>query len=293
MKKILHIVVFLITFFSIEKTTYAQVTEHHNNSRLKVYTTSYPDYKPFFYKIDVGNYKEYVSFLTDFISDILSTNNIYTDFSTLDTYEDNIQSLKEGNHDLLVGVYNETNTDVKVFEHIDYMYPAFLQNPVNLIMLPKNVSKIKSMEDLKKLKGVYVAEEYFSDYVYAQLDKLNVEKADNTLNAYKDLFSQKIDYIIGSYYYHYIQSVELGIKDYISFSKKPIWNMPMFMGISKRSKNYQRLKVLLYKKVASPDFSNTIKEKLKEHIKEIETKSIGVVPPTFISDYNNSNIEIY
>ena len=98
-------------------------------------------------------------------------------------------------------------------------------------MLNGKQSTIGSYEDLKKLKGIYVSQEYFSDYVLERFSDLNITSVDSVEDAYEKLFLGQVDYIVGSYYYQYVAAIQNGVKNYLSFSKKPIWHMPMFIGI--------------------------------------------------------------
>ena len=187
-----------------------------------------------------------------------------------------------------MGLYNETQIGYKKFDHIEYMFPAVIQNPVSIITLNNPKNKITNINDLKKLNGVYLSNEYFSDYVLDRFKYYDIQPVNNGLEAYKKLFLGQVDYIIGSYYYHYVFSLQNGIKNYLSFSKKPIWNMPMFIGIAKKSQNYNRLKILLSKKITEQAFSQKIKDELKKHVREFEQKNIGVVPPSFVLEQNEN-----
>ena len=110
----------------------------------------------------------------------------------------------------------------------------------------------------------------------------DIQPEENVEKVYEKLFLGEIDFIVGGYYYHYIQAIKLGLKDYISFSKKPLWNIPMFIGLSQKSPNYKRLKILLSKKIVDKSFSEDVEKELKNHITELELNSVGVVPPSFI-----------
>lgn len=282
--------ILFITFLSclIAFSSYSQVTEQKTNKRLKVITTSYPDYTPFSYLEQHGNSSDLISIFSEPLNDVLSTNNIFTDYVSAKNYEENIEDLRSGEYDILMGLYNETQNGYKKFDHIEYLYPAVIQNPVSIITLNNTKNKITNINDLRTLRGVYLSNEYFSDYILDRFKYYGIKPVDDGINAYKKLFLGQVDYIIGSYYYHYVFSLQNGINNYLLFSKKPIWNMPMFIGISKKSKNYNRLKILLSKKITDPVFSQTIKEELKKHVKNFEQKSIGVVPPSFVLEQNEN-----
>lgn len=282
MRIISAIFIFVLAFFYQIKNVYSQVTEQKSNERAIVCATSYPDYKPLSYTYTKNHNDIFYNVFENYMKNILMENNLVISLETNKTYKENVHQTIRGKCDLLLGMYNETQNKIKEFEQIEYIFPAVLNNPINLIMLPDNVSKIKNFDDLKKLKGVYISKEYFSDYIYEVLSNYGIEPEEDVKKAYEKLFLGEIDFIVGSYYYHYIQSVQLGLKDYISFSKKSLWKIPMFIGVSQRSKHYKRLKLLLAKKFINSSTSEIIEEEIKNVIKEIETNNIGIVPPSFV-----------
>lgn len=289
MKK--YFIFFLLFFINIctcNKQAYCQITEQKSNLHLDIKASSYPDYEPFSYPEYTSDFIYIDTIFNNAVSKILETNNIKTYVVSYDTYNDNIQGAKNGKFDLLFGIYNETHTEYKQFENIEYFYPAGIQNPIHLIMLPDNISKIKSTTDLKKLKGIYIQKEYFSDYLHKIFTENNIQPVDTPLIAYEKLFLGEVDYIIGSYYYNYVQALKLGLKDYISFSKKPLWTMPMFIAISLKSKNYSRLKSLISKNITKQSFAKDIEESLKNIVKKYEEKNIGIVPPLFVLQQNDA-----
>jgi len=281
MKVFFKIVLISASILLFEKNAISQVTEHSSFDNIIVQVTSYNDFKPFSYAYKKKNHVYNYCVFEEPLNKILKLNNIKTKFYSNKSYNENIQDLKEGKSDILLGMYNETQSKVKIFSHIEYLYPAILQNPVHLITIPGN-KKITQINDLKKLKGHYISKEFFSDYVLEKFNDYGITPIDDILQAYEKLFLGEIDYIVGSYYYQYVQALQYGLKNYISFSKKPLWTMPMFIGISKKSDNYNRLKILLSKKINEKSFLEDIENELKNHIQAIETNTIGIVPPTFV-----------
>lgn len=279
MRNFANIIIFLLAFFSLEKNVYSQISEQKSNKKAIICATSYPDYIPLSYYDDKNGF---YNIFEKALKDILHTNNLSIQIYTQPTYVENIQKTKTGNCDLLLGIYNETQNKIKEFEQIEYLYPAIIQNPINLVMLPSNISKIKSMNDLKKLKGIYISKEYFSDYILEVFSNYDIKPEENANKAYEKLFLGEIDFIVGGYYYNYIQTIKLGIKDFVSFSKKSLWTMPMFIGLSKKSPHYKRLKILLSKKIIDKSVSEQVEEEIKRKISIIETDYIGIVPPSFI-----------
>ena len=81
-----------------------------------------------------------------------------------------------------------------------------------------------------------------------------------------------------------IEALKLGIYNKVSFSKQSIWNMPLFIGISKTSihkKLHSRTFTALMEK---PETTKRIEQILIDTIKKVEKETEGVVPPSFSSD---------
>jgi len=238
--------------------------------------STFTDYPPFGYTAE-GLGTEW-SFLDKAMDLFAKKNNMEIKYRSGDNYQDTIDQLLRGKTDILLGIYHDT----KIYTGLEYVFPAVLNNPVHLVMLPQNIGKIKTSEDLKNLHGVYIARDHFSDFVAGNLKKYHVESVPDSLTAYEKLFTGEIDYVIGSYYYNYVEVLNLGLADYVSFSKQAIWNMPLFIGLSKASHYYGKTNSLLKHFIATEEFKQAVTSGLKEKIAQIERQTQGIVPPKFV-----------
>ena len=159
--------------------------------KFEILMTSYPDYEPLSYTVFIGRYKTLNNVFEQTLQEILGEN-VEVKAETGNTFSDNQEYLKEGTFDMFMGLYNETHTQIKNFDHMEYLFPAIGNNPIHLITLPEKASQIKSLEDLKSLKGVYIAKEYFSDYVEQSLKNYNVEASLDIFDTYRKLFLGEI-----------------------------------------------------------------------------------------------------
>ena len=98
------------------------------------------------------------------------------------------------------------------------------------------------------------------------------------------LFAGQIDYILGSRYFSMIEALKLGIYNKVSFSKQSIWNMPLFIGISKTSIHKKLLSRTFTALMEKPETTKRIEQILIDTIKKVEKETEGVVPPSFSSD---------
>ena len=179
-----------------------------------------------------------------------------------------------------LGIYHET----KIYNGIDYVFPSILNNPITVIMLPDRIDEVKTVEDLKKLKGAISQKEWLSDYVTSELEYFQVEKLPDYDAIFEKLFRGEIDYAFVSQYAGLIAVAKTGLRNKVSFAKQMVWNMPLFIGVSKMSPNRKYLLPRLVK--FCEDAKN--KQKLEEHliktVNQIEQKYIGAVPPDYVKE---------
>ncbi len=288
MKKFL--ICFLAAFCLAADVSYAQfmVTEEKSQSKINLIYSSFPDYAPIGYFYTPKKNRGYlVTIFTDALQKLATKSNWNLIGENYDSLQSAKKAFERGELDLFLGNYYD---DTEQKRYADYIYPAVLNNPIHVIILPHNQDKIKKTEDLKNLKGVYVATEYFSGYMLNNFKNYNISPAASALEAYEKLFTEQIDYIIGSYYYNYVQASLLGLKNEVAFSKAALWNMPLFLVVSKASRYNERIKRALSKYVMRPEFKNMVEESLREKVKEFEILGQSVVPPSFVREQTAEDI---
>lgn len=192
-------------------------------------------------------------------------------------YDELIRRVRGGRYDLVLGVYHET----KLYDGLDIVFPSLINNPISIIMLPQNAGKIKSLSQLKNMKGAISTREHLSDYVSEQLKNYNPEYIDEPEQMFEKLYTGEIDYVFASYFFGIVETAKLGLRDKLSFSKQVIWNMPLFFGISKMSpsRNYLIGKLTSYSE--KPENKVKLENKLKDMIMQFELQNRGVIPPAY------------
>ncbi len=277
MKKFLWVLLFVLQIFPLETSAQSVVTKKKDSREIIVRATSFHDYFPISYVTkESGN--ELMTVFTPVLEQVAEMKNLKFKYVSPKNYDNAVIDVRRGATDVLLGMYYDT----KQYSGLEYIFPAVLNNPVYIIMRPENIAKVSKPEDLKNLRGIYISKEYFSDYMHDNFISYNIQPVETALKAYEQLFTGEADYIAGSYYYNYAQMCRLGLKDYVSFSKTALWNMPLFIGVSKASQQYAKIVPVLKTIVAEESFSQNINNTLKEFIYEAERKSQGVVPPMFI-----------
>ena len=192
-------------------------------------------------------------------------------------YDNLIRRVRAADADVIFGIYYGT----KKYDGLDFVLPAVIDNPVVLIMLPQNVDKVKSLDDLKKLKGAFFAQDKFNDFVKNKIEAYDVIKEKDSLELFRKLFMGEIDYIFASYYFGVAQSSNLGLRHKLSISKQAIWNMPMFIGVAKASPHHKSLLQSLMKFAEKEQNRKLLSDALANKVKEYEQKSLRITPPIF------------
>lgn len=188
-----------------------------------------------------------------------------------------ILKIRSGEVQLFFGAYSST----KLFTGINPIYPAVIANPIHVITLPETQEKIKSAKDLAKLRGVISKTEYLSDFVIRKIKPLNLEYVDKPIDAYEKLFTGEVDYIIGGLYYNRIMASRYGIEQYMSYSTKPLFKIPVFIALSRVMPQFSLYEKDFSNEFSKPEFAKKVKEEIIRMVEDEITANQGVVPPAF------------
>ena len=163
-----------------------------------------------------------------------------------------------------------------------YIYPSFFENNIHIITPLQTTISLKTKEELKNYKGVYVSQDYFSSFVLKDFAKLGIEKVKDFPEAYKKLLTGEIDYVVASYYPSQIELYKLGIHDYVAYSTNPIWKIPMFFRVTPEVANHPRI-AYLKKYLKSASYAKAKEEGMNELLQIYKENTRGIVPPTYIN----------
>jgi hypothetical protein len=245
-----------------------------------------PDFPPFSYYEDIGHgsYKYHSVFYKP-LERILKKYEIKHKFLGVRADEVNniklmLVKAKSGEAEAFVGAY----ADTKLFSGLEVIYPAVISNPIHVITLPETQAKIKTLGDLRNLRGIASKTEYFSDFVLRKFKELNVSYVDSPYEAYKAVITGQADYMFGSMYYNRIMVSRYGLGDYLKYSKNPIWNIPFFIALSKMMPVLSEYKKVFEKEFADPEFAREVKQAILESVNAEVDKNAGIVPPSFIQE---------
>lgn len=258
---------------------YAQVEFNKDRNRdikqLKI--TGFMNYPPLGYVRDRFYPDTFESVFRPVIKEYGDEANFFLDYIVNYPYETLIRMVRGGQIDVILGVYHETEK----YKGLDYVYPALINNPVMVVMLPSRINEVKGINDLKGLKGAINSQEHLTDYVEKQMQDFKVEKVDNSYDLYKKLFNKEVDYVFATQYFAKIEIAKLGLRNTVSFSKDAIWNMPLFIGVSKASVYRRQIINGLSRESAKPETREMVRKALADYISNVEQASLGIVPPDF------------
>ena len=282
MKKIL-LTVFISLFcavLSYKAFAFVRYEEKHPKKVTELRVTGYIDYAPFGF-VDNPNGFSYGNFHTVFqpmIDTFIKDANLKMNYIlNKPTVDDLTQKVRQGEIDFMVGAYYQT----ELFKGLELVYPAALSNPITVFMLPNRINEVKSTADLKKLKGVRNTNEIFSDFVERKVAELKPIEVDSSYQMFEKLFRKEADYIITSYYNGMLEAIKLGIRHQIAPAKQTLWNIPMFVGVSKTSRHREMISRYFTRYLNDKNNLEILQQHLQEMIKQFETDYAGVVPPTF------------
>lgn len=244
----------------------------------KLVITSFTDYPPFGEIITPPSGFSYMQTIySKFIEDYAKAYYYKPSYEYQKPYKDLVANVLRGEIDLIFGIYYDT----PIYRGIEYVYPSILNNPMTVVMLPNRINEVHKMEDLKKLKGGMDGREHLAGYVTKEMKNYDIVYEDNSEKLYEKLFTGEIDYVFTSYYYGIVQTSRMGIRKQVSFSKQSLWDMPLFIGVSKTGRHRKSLFATLTKMLQDPKYKQEMEKHLIETIQQIERENIGVVPPAF------------
>ena len=282
MKKALFssIIIGLSLIWAASGSAFVRYEDKHPQKVREVRITGFIDYAPFGYTEHPERplYGKFYTVFQPMIDTLQQENNlkILYELSKRD-FPAQVQDARQGKVDIVLGAYHDT----ELFKGLQLIYPAALINPITIFMLPNRINEIKTLDDLKKLKGVRTSREQYTDFVENQLKAYEIETVDNSYDMFERLFTKKADYIVIRQYYGMVEASKLGIRNQISIAKQTIWQVPMFIGISKLSKERKMLSQKLTRYLKEPKNRELLMQNLIRIVNEAEIAAQGLVPPTF------------
>lgn len=194
-------------------------------------------------------------------------------------YADSLIDFERGvlrNIDARFGVYYQDMP----YSRNEYVYPAFFENKIHIITSAKTKLSLNGKAELKNYKGVYVSSDKLPDYIFKEFNSLGMQKTESWEKAYEQLLTGNADYVAASYYPSLLSSYKLGIRDYVTYSKNPVWKTSMFLRVTPKVMK-SRLVAKIKSYLKSPHYKKVRDEAFEELVEIYKRNTAGVVPPTF------------
>ena len=279
MKKFFLIISIFVASFFCYTITSAQLNQKQQTGGQKtiIKFASYVDYFPISKIDNIKSIPSYEGVFDNFIKDMCDSYHYECQPFINNNY---IQTIKANTDelDIVIGAYSDSN----LYEDYKLIYPSILDNPVHLVMLPSNISKISKISDLKPLKGAIDSNEQWNDFVLEQFSDLDIKTMDSSEEMYRQLISGEIDYVFTTYWYGTSEIMKLGIQDFVSVSQKGIWNMPLFIAVSNSSRHQAHLEHYITEELKKEGTIEKIKNRAIEKLNEVKLNNQGVVPEAYI-----------
>ena len=281
---------FLITIFSVlfiaSSASAVNMVEIQSPLDVPLHIVGMPDFPPFaYYEEEAKDKYIFHSIMREPLIKALEKHKIEVSDAAINKEEaENVKLLlgkaKSGEAEVFIGAYAVT----KLFSGLEVVYPAVVFNPIHVITLYENESKIKTSDDLLKLRGVASKTEYFSDFVLRKFKEHNIQFVNSPYEAYEAVITGKADYMFGSMYYNRIMASRYGVGDYLRYSKNPSWNIPFFVALSKTMPKLSEYQRILSEEFKNPDFAEAVKQEILDIVNAEVEKNAGIVPPSFIQE---------
>ena len=282
MKKVLLTIFILsaVCWSAARALAFVRYEDKHPQRETEIHMTSYLDYAPFGWvdnphEVIKGNFH---TLFQPLIDDLVKSANLKMKYDMQrETVDELVQKVRQGEIDFMVGAYYQT----EMFKGLAILFPAAVYNPITVFMIPNRIKEVKSTEDLKKLKGVRNVNEFFSDFVEKKVEELNLVEAESPYEMFEKLYTRQVDYILTSYYNGMAEAAKLGLTPQIAAAKQTLWNIPMFVGVSKTSKHRDLIEKRIIQWLNDEKNIKRLQDEMQLKIREIQKQYDGVVPPTF------------
>lgn len=171
----------------------------------------------------------------------------------------------------------------RIYSRNKEIYPAFFVNNIHIITSSQTKLDLKERNDLKNYKGIYVKKDRIADNVLNDFANLGINEVESYAEAYKQLLTGDVDFIAASYYPSLLELYKTGIRDYVTYSKNPVWKMPLFIRARPevfKNKHVEELSQYL----KSSQYKKAVKEAFEELIEIYKKNTEGIVPPTYTKE---------
>lgn len=159
---------------------------------------------------------------------------LFVDGVGFQSFYDALTALRKGEIDVLLGSYYDKRT---LGSNSSIVFPGYFSNPIIVMFITGHEKDVKSLEDLKGLKGVIRQEENLYSLFYETIPEgVQIEQVSGARQAYTLLLTGKVDYMITSLYAAEAEIRRFKITDRVVLTRTPLMEPELFFVFSSSSK---------------------------------------------------------
>jgi len=210
-------------------------------------------------------------------------------------FRENVQNMERGQK--IAGPWDSSGFTINAIFGVPYkeqiysrnkeIYPAFFVDNIHVITSLQTKLDLKERKDLKNYKGIYVKQDKVADNILNDFINLGINEVESYDEAYEQLLTGKVDYIAASYYPSLLELYKSGIRDYVTYSKNPVWKMPLFIRVRPevlKNKHVEELSDYL----RSSQYKRAVKDAFDELVEIYKRNTEGIVPPTYTKETSST-----
>jgi polar amino acid transport system substrate-binding protein len=192
--------------------------------------TGHPSYPP----VAWGSDGEIVGAAPEMVANIARTLGVKKVTSrNFGSWEKAQAAAKSGEADIIFGIYK--NDERRMW--LDYVDPAFMMDPVSVVVRKGEGFAYAKWDDLKGRKGVTnTGESYGNKFDSFMASSLMVARTQGVEKAFEALMDKSADYLIIGLYPGKIKAKQLGVAAKLEFLPEEIDSFGMYVAFSKKSK---------------------------------------------------------
>ena len=169
----------------------------------------------------------------DFVRNLLNQAHIATTAVGFASDWEALMALSVGEADVYVGGYYDPKQ--RVAGHT-YLIPSLFQNLISVIFLNGKEKPIRTLDDLKGMKGVVRQDEIFYSYIHTMMpQEVYIERVIDSREAFTKLLTGEVDFMLSSPYSAEAEARRFKVNQDIKMVQLPIAGQELFVVFSGRS----------------------------------------------------------
>jgi polar amino acid transport system substrate-binding protein len=245
-----------------------------------IIVTSDHDYPPISWR-DKKNPEKIIGVAVEIIEQAFAETDIDIEVKYAGPWKRALLSVSGGEIDLILGLYE--NQERKA--DMDYVYPAFMDEPVSVFVITGNGFAFQQWSDLiGKVGGVRAGDSFGTDFDDFARQHLTLESVSGFEQLYKMASADRITYFLYGYYSGLALAGKLGINQNIERLEHPVVMESLYVAFSKKSKCTIH-KEFLGKKIAGFVADGLVDDLILKYqdIWEAEARKAGISPAETIT----------